>query len=144
MDERPDNFDICFSVDLSLLVPLLRLIDHQIEEIEVRYAHNPSDGDTFGWFDDEEALAGLGFVACQQLLNATYRPAKPLRATEPSRKSGAIADERRKLRDGAMCKGPLHPCGVPYARAIDAAANFWKHQGEWVAGEETKQERERR
>ena len=113
MRKLPDDYDVSLSVDVGLLVPLLKVIDQQIEKVEARFATNPSDGDTFGWFDDREALAGLGFVACQQLLNAAYRPGKPVRATGPGRKGGVIARERQDLRRQAMQKGPQHSSGVP-------------------------------
>jgi hypothetical protein len=79
-------------INSSLLAPLLDLIDGQIGQIEAECDLDPDNADAL-WFDDLEALAGLGFVACQQFLWSTYR---------------RFGDKKWEL----LAKGPQHPGGV--------------------------------
>jgi hypothetical protein len=58
-------------------------------------------------------VIGLGFVACQQYINATY----PQFGVK--NKSEAIEGP------------PKHSGGRPVIEVINGAANFWKHHGEW-------------
>jgi len=106
-------------ISSSLLTPLLDVIDAQIERLCAEIDLDPSLTDA--WLDDVESLMGLGFVACQQFLVSTYR---------------RFGDDKWVL----LAKGPQHLSGVSYAKVVNAAANFWKHQGEWVAGSEGGQE----
>lgn len=103
----------------SLLTPLLDVIDVQIERLWAEIHLDPSLTDA--WLDDVESLTGLGFVACQQFLVSTYK---------------RFEDSKGR----SLAKGPQHPSGPSYAQVVDAAANFWKHQGEWIPGKEEKQE----
>jgi hypothetical protein len=131
MDALLDDWhDLGSTLDLQLLRPLLRVIDEGIAEVNSRCDRDPSSGDTFGWYDDAEALAGLGFVACQQFLNKVYRADEAAKGKNAGKSLKKIRKARTEIRWGALGKGAKHACGVTYAQAVDAAANFWKHHGE--------------
>jgi hypothetical protein len=98
--------------DLDLLVDLLQVVDRQIEKIEEEISHSP-DPDGLGHFDRLEGVIGLGFVACQQYINATYRQ------LGVKNKLGAIEGRTK------------HSSGRSVIEGINAAANFWKHHDEW-------------
>jgi hypothetical protein len=84
-----------------------------------------SDADGDGLFDWGNALCGLGFVACQQYLNATYKHVSP-----------------SKKKKSAIRSGPKFSASLFCAEVVDAAANYWKHQGEWDGtGSQEKQTR---
>ncbi|MCX7012615.1 MAG: hypothetical protein NTW86_08640, partial [Candidatus Sumerlaeota bacterium] len=98
--------------DLDLLVELLAVIDHQIERIEDEISRSP-DPDGLGHFDRMEGVIGLGFVACQQYIHATY------------------PQLRVKNKSEAIQAAPKHSSGRSVTEVINAAANFWKHHDEW-------------
>ena len=113
--DRPTMFllfeDGVLDFDLDLLVDLLQVVDRQIEKNQDEISHTP-DADGLGHFDRLEGVIGLGFVACQQYINATY-PQLGVNKSE------------------AIDRGPKHSSGRPVIKVINAAANFWKHHDEW-------------
>jgi hypothetical protein len=110
-----DMFLICEEVvwdpDLDMLEEMLAVVDAQLESVQ-RDSENTSEADQLGYFDRAEHVTGLGFVACQAYLTATYGFLK-----------------LKKL--GALSVGPRHASGQPIAEIINHAANFWKHHEEW-------------
>ena len=74
-----------------------------------------------GYFDDIESLIGLGFVACQRYLTATYGWMK-------------------FTKHAALAVGPTHRSGLTIAEIANHAANYWKHQDEWRSQNKTKQQ----
>jgi hypothetical protein len=97
--------------DLDLLVDLLQVVDRQIEKIEEEISRSP-DPDALGQFERLDGVIGLGFVACQQYINATYA-------------------QLAKNKSEAMKAPPNHSSGRPVTEVINAAANYWKHHDEW-------------
>lgn len=113
-----------FDFDLDFLVELLELIDGQLEKIHADAKKSPDpDGD--GIFDRGESAIGLGFVVCQQYINATYPQLR-------------VSDKLMALR-----AGPKHASGAYTAELINAAANFWKHHDEWPPGGSKNEDRTR-
>ena len=97
--------------DLELLVDVASVFDRQLEGI-ARKSTECEDPDAFGYFDRAEHITGLGFVACQAYMAATYgylRIAKPF----------------------ALTVGPRHASGRAVAELINHAANYWKHNSAW-------------
>jgi hypothetical protein len=109
--------------DLGLLTELLAVLDRQIARIEDE-ASRSLDPDGHGLFDRMEALIGLGFVACQQYINATYRQLAPDKAQ-------------------AIRQPPTLASGRSVIEVINAAANFWKHRDEWPGQNGKAEERTR-
>ena len=109
--------------DLGLLVELLEVVDRQIARIEDEVSRSP-DPDGHGQFDRMEAVVGLGFVACQQYINATY----------PQLASNKFE---------AIKHPPTLPSGRFAIELINAAANFWKHRDEWTRPNNRDEERTR-
>jgi hypothetical protein len=101
-------------LDLDLLVEIIKVVDRQIAVIEGQISH-ASDPDSDGHFDRVEAIVGLGFVACQQYINATY----PQLGGTDKKKWEVIAS------------APRHAGGRSFAEIANAAANYWKHHDEW-------------
>ena len=110
-------------LDLGLLVELLEVVDRQIDRIENEITRSP-DPDGHGHFDRMETVIGLGFVACQQYINATY---PQLVASKPQ----------------AIRQPPTLPSGRSVIELINAAANFWKHHDEWPCRNGKDEERTR-
>jgi hypothetical protein len=108
--------------DLDLLTELLAAIDYQLDRIELQSEQFP-DQDSAGHFDRMEGLVGLGFVACQQYIHATYA------------QLGAGSKAK------ALQSPPIHSCGRPVAELINAAANFWKHHDEWPTSNQSHEAR---
>jgi hypothetical protein len=104
--------DDVIDLDLDLLIRLLTIVDQELARVEAE-CEKSQDPDSLGLLDRAEGLAGLGFVACQQYLHMTYRQ----------------FDGGKKWE--AIQAGPRHAADVSYAEVINAAANFWKHRGEW-------------
>ncbi len=100
--------------DLVVLVELVSVIDKQIARIEVEISQSP-EPDGFGCYDRLEAMIGLGFVACQQYINATY----------------AQLGTKDEAKWRVVASPPTHSCGKEFAQIVDAAANLWKHRDEW-------------
>ena len=111
--------------DLDLLVELLEVVDHQIESIEDEISRSP-DPDGLGHFDRMEGVIGLGFVACQQYIHATY------------------PQLRVKNKSDAIQALPKHSSGQFVTEVINAAANFWKHHDEWPGRKQKDREEETR
>ena len=102
--------DLLSGFDRGLLVDLLTVIDAEIGKLEDLIARD-EDPDGSGLLDRADSLYGLGFVACQQYITSSYRA------------SGLQRYE-------AVARGPMYSSDS-YAKVVDAAANFWKHHGEW-------------
>jgi hypothetical protein len=103
--------DLLSGFDRGLLVDLLAVIDAEIMKVDNLIARE-SDPDGSGLLDRAESLYGLGLVACQQYLNSCYRWSGLHRPT-------------------AVARGPMYSPNTSYALVVDAAANYWKHHGEW-------------
>jgi hypothetical protein len=95
-------------VDYPRLVRRCGALDELLDEIHAS-CRRSRDPDQVGLFDEVEATAGEGFGLCQQYMA-----------------------QRRGTRPSAVAYGcgPLH-AGLHTARIINAAANYWKHRGEW-------------
>jgi hypothetical protein len=100
-----------FDADLHLLQDLFAVLDPRLERIQVGITTS-FDPDAMGHFDEAEYLCGMGFIACQRYLAATFG-------------SSGISKEK------ALALGPVHTGGEPIARILNAAANYWKHIEEW-------------
>lgn len=98
--------------DLDLLQQLVNIIDEHLETMS-QEAAQADDADSFGYFDRMEHLTGLGFVACQTYMSSTC---------------GFLRIEKQK----ALAVGPLHPSGQTKVLIINNAANYWKHNSEWI------------
>ena len=96
---------------LPRLKELFEILDAKLSEINCAI-NNSADPDTDGLFDQSEYYVGIGLVAAQQYL-------------------GEVAAFSRIGQDKAYKLGPRHRSGIPYAKAINSAANFWKHEAEW-------------
>jgi hypothetical protein len=92
--------------DLDMLAEVLAVIDAQLETV-LQGWENASEADELGYFDRAEHITGLGFVACQAYLTATY---------------GFVS--MKKLH--ALSVGPRHRDGQTIVEVINHAANFWK------------------
>ncbi|XQF93228.1 hypothetical protein ACOBV9_03810 [Pseudoalteromonas espejiana] len=95
----------------SRLDELYEILDEKLTQIECAI-DNSEDPDTDGLFDQSEYYVGIGLVAAQQYL------------VEAATFSGIDKDKAYKL-------GPRHKSGLSYIKAIDSAANYWKHEAEW-------------
>jgi hypothetical protein len=105
--------------DLQMLKEILHLLDTQLRRID-REAEEYPDPEGFGFYDLGEATIGLGFVACQQYLSATY---------------GWLSLPKKS----ALLAGPKHYSGLSIAEIINHSANYWKHCEEWqVLGKPSK------
>jgi hypothetical protein len=113
---------VVMDVDLDLLVEMLVVVDGQVAAIESQLRQS-SDPDGAGLLDRMEGIVGLGFVACQQYLNATW---------------GQLAAPRQLVKWAAIALPPTHVCGRSYAEITDAVANYWKHHDEWPHSNERK------
>lgn len=96
---------------LLRLKEFLEILDVKLTEI-ASAINNSADPDTDGLFDASEYYVGIGLVAAQQYL------------AEAATFSGIGKDDAYKL-------GLRHHSGLSYVRAIDSAANYWKHEAEW-------------
>lgn len=100
-----------FDFDIESLKNILQVLDNQLEMLE-QDAADCEDPDSFGIYDRTEATIGLGFVACQKYIAATY---------------GCLKIPKEK----ALPVGPKHQSGMYIAEIVSHAANFWKHHDEW-------------
>lgn len=106
------QFDNCIhDPDFELLQDLFDVLDSRLELVDADIKSS-FDPDAIGQFDEAEYLCGMGFIACQRYLAATYG-------------SSGIA------KSDALALGPIHSGGQPIARILNAAANYWKHVDEW-------------
>ena len=99
-------------LDLDLLQQLVRIIDQHLE-LMAQESVEVDDPDSFGYFDRMEHLTGLGFVACQTYMSSIC---------------GSLRIEKQK----ALAIGPMHSSGQTKAQIINSAANYWKHNSEWI------------
>jgi len=97
--------------DLLLLQDLFAILDPRLDRVEGDITSS-FDPDQMGHFDEAEYLCGMGFVACQRYLAATYGCSGIAKST-------------------ALALGPFHNGGEPIARILNSAANYWKHVDEW-------------
>jgi hypothetical protein len=98
--------------DMDLLVHVATVLDEQLDLISEKSVEI-SDADAFGLHDRGEHVAGLGFVACQAYMAATY---------------GFVRLPKKLV----LQLGPRHgPSGRFVADVVNHAANFWKHHSEW-------------
>jgi len=100
-----------FDFDLGFLRDLVQLLDRQLDQLEQEAAALP-DPDGFGVLESADYLVGLGLVACQGYLAATY---------------GFLHIDKQK----ALKRGPMHRSGYTIAELVNHGANFWKHRDEW-------------
>jgi hypothetical protein len=99
-------------IDLGFLRDLVQLLDRHLEQLEREAAVLP-DPDGSGVFESADYLVGLGLVACQGYLAATY---------------GFLRIEKQE----ALKRGPMHCSGYTIAELVNHGANFWKHRDEWT------------
>ena len=97
--------------DLDFLKDLADFLDGRLEAVALGASRCP-DPDAFGFFDTAEYIAGVGFIACQLYLAATY---------------GSV----RLGKAEALRLGPAFRSGTPVVALINHAANFAKHSPEW-------------
>jgi hypothetical protein len=97
--------------ELGMLQEVLELLDSKLISVESEIEAS-NDPDSDGILDRGEYFIGLGFVSIQQYLNDTLTFSKV-------NKSEALA------------LGQKHESGVSFISAINAAANWWKHEAEW-------------
>ena len=102
---------VTIDYDLEALRHLSGVLDIQIDALTAE-ASLLSDPDGSGVFDQMESIAGLGFVACQTYLAATY-------------------SQVRLAKNRALTFGPTHFSGISIVALLNHAANFWKHRDEW-------------
>jgi hypothetical protein len=102
--------DLLSGFDRGLLVDLLAVLDAEIGKLDHLIPSDP-DPDGSGLLDRGDSLYGLGFVVCQQYINSSYRA------------SGL-------KRSDALAHCPMYSSDS-YAKVVNAAANYWKHHGEW-------------
>ena len=107
--------------DLNLLRNLIHSIDQHLEKI-IQASLQVDDADSFGYFDNAEQITGLGFVACQTYLSSVC---------------GYLKIEKGK----ALSFGPFHSSGQSKVQIINHAANYWKHNSEWVFEKNSKQKK---
>ena len=105
--------------DLSLLQNLIHSIDEHLEYV-IKASVQVDDPDSLGYFDNAEQITGLGFVACQTYLSSVC---------------GYLKIEKRK----ALSFWPFHSSGQSKVQIINHAANYWKHNSEWVFEKNSKQ-----
>jgi hypothetical protein len=98
-------------LSFSQFKELIVILDEQLTEIE-NEIYKSKDPDSDGLLDRAEYFVGVGFVAAQQVL---------VEATTFYRLD----------RDKAYKLGIRHKSGISYIRAINSAANYWKHEAEW-------------
>lgn len=98
--------------ELNRLCGLILSIDEHLSEICAK-SLSSEDGDSFGLFDSAEHATGLGLVACQTYMATVC---------------GALQIEKSR----ALSFGPKHPGGLTMVQVVNHAANYWKHNNEWV------------
>src|SRR5689334_5073745 len=99
-------------LDLNLLQQLVHIIDQNLEQMS-QQAVEADDPDSLGYFDRMEHLTGLGFVACQTYISSIC---------------GSLRFEKHQ----ALGIGPLHSSRQTKDQIVNSAANYWKHNSEWI------------
>lgn len=97
--------------ELGILQEALELLDTKLISVESEIQVS-KDPDSDGILDRGEYFIGLGFVSIQQYLNDTLTFS-------------------RVNKSDALTLGKKHESGVSIISAINAAANWWKHEAEW-------------
>jgi hypothetical protein len=114
---------------------LLRDLGEAIASAEKRFDGLPED-DESGWVDsliDEfsefsDGMLGAAFVICQTVVTKMVSRSLHLsRMAERSKRAAFTKNSRGDLLD----LGPILGGGLTAGRAIDGAANYWKHRDEW-------------
>jgi hypothetical protein len=112
--------NVIVEIETGNLRSLILTIDYNLTSL-LREAWQHPDPDGFGYFDNAEHVAGIGLVTCQTFMAAVY---------------GGLEVEKA----AALAIGPAHSCGLPVAKIVNDAANFWKHYNEWPdAGDKRRQ-----
>lgn len=93
------------------LQELFAMLDVKLAKLDAAIKKS-ADPDTDGLLDHFEYIVGVGLVATQQFISET------------SVFAGLNTDS-------AYSVGPRHRSGIAYIKAIDSAANYWKHEAEW-------------
>lgn len=97
--------------ELPLLAELLELLDAKLADIQDEVAGNVGP-ESAGLMDRGEYFLGVGLCAVQQYLVDTLTPT-------------------RIPKDQALKLGPATTKNVSVIAAVDAGANWWKHNAEW-------------
>jgi hypothetical protein len=97
--------------DLDFLAEILQVLDRHIASITGEW-DTAAECEQFGNFERAEHIMGLGFVACQAYLTATY---------------GFLNVQK----SDAFSFGPCHRTGKRIVEIVNQAANYWKHHEEW-------------
>lgn len=92
----------------KLIVGLDTMLSEMVDE-----SMSVSEADSFGYFDVIEHFTGLAFVAMQTYITSVY---------------GILQIEKSK----ALLLGPMLRSGYSVASLVNDAANYWKHNNEWV------------
>jgi hypothetical protein len=103
---------VCWDPDLDMLAEVLLVLDRQLETILDGWQDAAEEAEALGYFDRVEHITGLGFVACQAYMTATY---------------GYLNIPK----GSALTAGPVHRTGQHIVQIINHAANYWKHRDEW-------------
>lgn len=113
--------DLCVDLHIGDLVRYLKLLDSELMKINAAITQS-KDPDTDGLCDSGEYLIGNGLVAIQHYLKSVHCLSRV--------KAGV-----------AFGTPPFINGDVSFASALNAGANYWKHQEEWFAtllsGEDT-------
>jgi len=96
---------------LGHLEKFLRMIDRELSEIQSRI-DNSQDPDSDEILDLGEYMIGYGFVAIQRCIISTYKETS--------------LEKWNSLRLGYKLKNGLY-----LMEALNAGANYWKHEPEW-------------
>lgn len=112
-------------IHIGSLQKLLVLLDRELVPLSERVLTS-RDPESDGLCDHSEYLIGVGFVATQKYMDEIIR--------EIEDRPGTVQ---------ILNAGPVLSNGHPFARSVWAAANYWKHGGEWweVAFQRNKPER---
>ncbi|MFC1751282.1 hypothetical protein ACFL2V_21080 [Pseudomonadota bacterium] len=98
-------------VDLEFIRDFLEHLDIKFTEIGRKIKDSP-DPDSYGLFDKGEYYIGVGFTIAQRYITSTY----------PQLNIG---------KKEALKSGPEIRNNLTFVEALNAGANFWKHQDEW-------------
>lgn len=101
---------------LELILDIDSILSRHIDEL------SDDEAQAFGVFDHAEHITGLGFVVCQTYLSTVY---------------GILGFRKAD----ALNLGPRHSSGQSIAEIINHAANFWKHNSEWVLGSDSQRKK---
>jgi hypothetical protein len=97
--------------DLDVLAEVLLVLDRHLESIIGEW-ETAEECEQCGNFDRAEHIMGLGFVACQAYIAATY---------------GFLNVQK----SDALSYGPCHRTGKRIVEIVNHVANYWKHHEEW-------------